>query len=259
MVCHVYVWYDLHRPFYVGIGGDARLKSSKRNKRATNRRKDAETRGTFRQEVVLTGSRTSCEEVEKLLIFTYGSVAYGGILFNFTKGGDGGDTFSAQPPERKEEITRKIKESQDPEVRSQCGKLGGPLAALTNKERGNGPWNPGWVQKGAEASLKSRKENPERWEEISRKGAENSWAGEAGARHREVNAAACSDTGKKNKGSRTITNGVVEKKLFPGEVMPGGYYYGRLKRKWINNGLEEKQCLFSDPLPEGFTTGRLPR
>ena len=259
MNCHVYIWYDSHRPFYVGIGNDNRIKSSKRNKRATARRKRAEAAGTFRQEVILTASRRSCGEVEKLLIFTYGSISSGGLLFNFTEGGDGGDTFSAQPQEKKDELRRKFQKILTPEVCSKGGKSGGPAAVETNRERGNGPWDPEWLRRGKEASLRSRRENPESWSEISRKGAENSWEGEVGEKHKSINAAACSKTGKNNRGTRTINNGLREKKLFPGDCMPEGYSYGRLKRRWVNNGLQERQLLKTDSLPIGFCEGRLPR
>jgi hypothetical protein len=228
VLCNVYVWYDNNRPFYVGIGGDNRLKSTKRNRRATSRRKRAEDAGAFRQEVVLTASRQNCCEVEKLLIKTYGSVSNGGLLFNFTSGGDGGDTFSAQTLERKEEIIRKIRESQDPEVRRKCGQLGGPISARINKERGNGPWDPEWVQKGLDALAKFQKENPEHCKIAGTKGATSSWEGEAGEKHREANAKACSETGKKNKGRRWITNGKYNSYWRPelGSV-PEGWAFGR--------------------------------
>ena len=259
MYCHVYVWYDKYRPFYVGIGGDNRLKSPKRNKRATSRRKKAETLGTFKQEVVVTGSRQSCSEVEKLLIRTYGSVSQGGLLFNFTPGGDGGDTFSAQTPERKEEIVRKIRESQDPEVRKKCGQLGGPISAQINKERGNGPWNPEWVQKGHDAREEFLKNNPDHLKTIGAKGALSSWEGDSGIRHREINAAACSETGKKNKGKVWVNDGAEEKTIAGNQPLPKGFIEGRLKRKWVTDGVTETQVLASAPLPTGFCLGRLPR
>jgi hypothetical protein len=259
MACNVYIWYDNNQPFYVGIGGETRLNHPKRNKWATNRRKKSEERGNFRQEVILTASRKNCSEVEKLLIRTYGRVSEGGLLFNFTLGGDGGDTYSMQSAKRKEEIKRKRKVNTPPESFSLGGKAGGVRAAEINKTRGNGPWDPNWVKKGTEASVKSRLENPDEWREISIKGAQSSWKGDSGVRHREINAAACAGTGKNNRGSRTITNGEIEKKLFPGEAMPEGYYHGRLKRRWVNNGFKERQCLASGPIPEGFLEGRLPR
>ena len=259
MDCHVYIWYDKHQPFYVGIGGESRLKSPRRNKWATLRRKKAEALGTFKQEVVLTGSRKNCGEVEKLLIRTYGSVSKGGLLFNFTDGGDGGDTFSAQTPERKEEIVNKIREGQDPEVRKRCGQLGGPISAQINKERGNGPWDPEWVQKGRDASAKFREENPDHWEIAGAKGPTSSWEGDAGDRHREINAATCSETGKKNKGRIHINNGIEEKTIPGNQPLPEGFTKGRLKRKWVTDGATENQILSSAQLPPGFRPGRLPR
>ena len=258
MDCHVYIWYDSHRPFYVGIGNDNRIKSSKRNKRATARRKRAEASGTFKQEVILTASRKSCGEVAKLLLSVYGSVSDGGLLFNFTKGGDGGDTFSFQPSERKEEIRRKIKENQDPEVRRQCGKRGGPIAAQINRERGNGPWDPEWRQRGQEALERYQEENPEHWAIVGILGASASWEGEAGHRHREINATACSKIGKKNKGRKWVNDGREERTIEGNQEVPTGFVLGRLKRIWVNDGTKEIQILSSTFPPAGFMRGRLP-
>jgi hypothetical protein len=99
--CNVYVWYDKKVPFYVGIGGDSRVKSKRRNKWATGRRKDSEARGDFSQEVIFSGLRNSCEGIERHLIASWKSVSQGGILFNFTEGGDGGDTFTNASEEEK--------------------------------------------------------------------------------------------------------------------------------------------------------------
>lgn len=96
--CNVYVWFDRKDPFYVGIGGEKRLKSKYRNKWAMARRRESELRGDFRQEVVFTGQRSSCETIETHLIFCWGSVVNNGILFNFTPGGDGmKDTYNIPP------------------------------------------------------------------------------------------------------------------------------------------------------------------
>lgn len=205
----------------------------------------------------MSGSRYNCGEVEKLLIHTYGSVSHGGLLFNFTPGGDGGDTFSLQTEERKAEIVRKIKERTDPEVRKRCGELGGPISARVNKERGNGPWDPEWVQKGKDALAEFQRNNPEHWGIAGAKGAANSWEGESGELHREINAAACSKTGKKNKGRRWVNNGTEEKTIEGGGITPEGFSEGRLKRKWVNDGVSNTQLLLSDPLPPGFFPGRL--
>ena len=97
--CNVYVWFDRKVPFYVGIGGQKRLKSKRRNRWATNRRKDSEQRGDFHQEVVFTGQRSSCELIETHLISCWGSVINKGFLFNFTPGGDGMKNTYNIPPE----------------------------------------------------------------------------------------------------------------------------------------------------------------
>lgn len=140
--CNVYLWLDNNVPFYVGIGGDKRLLSKKRNKWATNRRQQAEERGSFRQEVILAGSRPACCSTEELLISTYGSVVNGGLLFNFTPGGDGGIDKSLLPPESMDRIisggikgSKKAKEMgvgfwspEMTEIRKQNGVLSGNLA-----------------------------------------------------------------------------------------------------------------------------------
>jgi hypothetical protein len=87
--CNVYLWLDNNVPFYVGIGSKTRSKCRKHNKQAEGRRKRAEASNTFTIQYVFTGSRASCEEIESFLISCYGSIIAGGILFNFTPGGDG--------------------------------------------------------------------------------------------------------------------------------------------------------------------------
>ena len=125
MDCSVYIWYEGNRPFYVGMGNSRRLKNRQRNPHATIRRKKAEQAGIFRQEVVLSGSRKSCEETEKFLISFYGSVTEGGLLFNFSAGGEGGDTFTFQSEERKREITKKRKQKLKDGQFKTMGKAGG--------------------------------------------------------------------------------------------------------------------------------------
>jgi hypothetical protein len=97
--CNVYIWFDKEVPFYVGIGGVKRLKSRHRNKWATSRRKESEKRNDFIQEVVFSGDRRTCEEIETFLITVWGSVVNGGILFNFTSGGDGMKNTYNIPPD----------------------------------------------------------------------------------------------------------------------------------------------------------------
>lgn len=87
--CNVYLWLDNNLPFYVGIGPTSRAQCRKHNKQAEGRRKNAEKRNSFRIDYVFTGSRVSCEGIERHLILCYGSVTLGGLLFNFTPGGDG--------------------------------------------------------------------------------------------------------------------------------------------------------------------------
>jgi hypothetical protein len=87
--CNVYLWLDENVPFYVGIGPKSRAECRKHNKQAEGRRKTSETRKAFRIDYVFSGSRPSCESIECFLISCFGSVTSGGLLFNFTPGGDG--------------------------------------------------------------------------------------------------------------------------------------------------------------------------
>ena len=87
--CNVYLWLDNGRPFYVGIGSLERSACRKHNLQAEGRRKAAESNGCFKIDVVFTGSRENCQTIETDLISSYGSVVSGGLLFNFTPGGDG--------------------------------------------------------------------------------------------------------------------------------------------------------------------------
>jgi hypothetical protein len=87
--CKVYLWLDNNIPFYVGIGPESRAKCRKHNKQAEGRRKNSEARKSFCIEFVFSGSRPSCEDIETHLIACYGSIANGGLLANFTPGGDG--------------------------------------------------------------------------------------------------------------------------------------------------------------------------
>ena len=60
------------------------------------------------------------------------------------------------------------------------------------------------------------------------------------------------------------TNGFNEKRLFPNEPIPEGYYPGRVKspittkdKIWVNNGKEAFFIEKDDIIPEGFVKGRL--
>jgi hypothetical protein len=88
---------DKNIPFYVGMGSVKRSKCRYHNKQAEGRRRKAEINQTFRIEYVFVGSRSSCSDIETLLISSYGSVISGGILYNFTPGGDGGVNSSMLP------------------------------------------------------------------------------------------------------------------------------------------------------------------
>jgi hypothetical protein len=140
--CNVYVWYDKKVPFYVGIGGDSRVKSKRRNKWATGRRKDSEARGDFSQEVIFSGLRSSCEVIERHLIASWKSVSQGGILFNFTEGGDGGDTFSLLPGGKQENVRNGARR-----VAEIYAHDNGVLTGNKHYQENTGLFNPSYVEK----------------------------------------------------------------------------------------------------------------
>jgi hypothetical protein len=107
--CRVYLWLDKNIPFYVGIGSVKRSKCRRHNKQAEGRRRKAEINQTFKIEYVFVGSRTSCSDIESFLISSYGSVTSGGILFNFTPGGDGGVSSSMLPEDSLKRMIRGCK------------------------------------------------------------------------------------------------------------------------------------------------------
>jgi hypothetical protein len=97
--CSVYLWMDRNTPFYVGIGSKKRSKCRSHNKQAEGRRLKSEASKSFRIDYLHTGSRLSCADLESFLICHYGSVVNGGLLFNFTPGGDGGVDSNLLPKE----------------------------------------------------------------------------------------------------------------------------------------------------------------
>lgn len=148
------MWFDGQTPFYVGIGDEHRLKRRERNKWATTRRKEAESRGTFKQEIVFKGPRQSCIETEKFLISQYKSVRDGGCLFNFTEGGDGGDTFSLLPPEKQENVRNGAKKVAEAHAKSNGRKNGSKL--FINKKGLFDPNNKEAILKGRQLGAKNQ-------------------------------------------------------------------------------------------------------
>jgi hypothetical protein len=94
----VYLWCDNDVPFYVGKGDSTRPYSWKsRNRRIKYKRKKCEEMGTFNIFIVSTGltNEYACY-LEKSIIKNNPQ------LFNYTFGGDGGDTFTKLTEEEKQ-------------------------------------------------------------------------------------------------------------------------------------------------------------
>ena len=224
----VYIWLNKEEPFYVGKGLPGRELQKRRNKACSSKRLVSESKGDFSIEVIATGltSLEACS-LEKELISTIGTGKSGGPLLNFTEGGDGGDTWTLLPEDvKRERLARRKKilhTFRDKLV--EAGKKGGKIAAEINKAKSQGPWDEDWAIRGREAAKSWRENNREKHVNFSKKGAKALWNIPG---QKEINAKACSKTGKANRGSRWITNGTINKKLRPGQTMPESFYFGRV-------------------------------
>ena len=103
----VYLWCDGNIPFYVGKGDIERPYSWKnRNNRIINKRKFCEKTGTFNIFIVSSGlSNDYACILEKSIIKNNPQ------LYNYTFGGDGGDTFSKLTEEQKQRKRKLLSES----------------------------------------------------------------------------------------------------------------------------------------------------
>lgn len=94
----VYLWCDEDIPFYAGKGDIGRPYSWKsRNNRIINKRKYCEKNGTFNIFIVSSGLSN-----EYACILEKSIIRNNIQLYNYTSGGDGGDTFSKMTEEQKQ-------------------------------------------------------------------------------------------------------------------------------------------------------------
>lgn len=101
MTCLVYVHLCDRVPFYVGIGLEGRPTSKKsRNPLHLNVWNKSVEEEKFEVQVVYRGTRRECKDLEKSLIREFGKRVDGGLLCNFTDGGDGGNTVTPENRER---------------------------------------------------------------------------------------------------------------------------------------------------------------
>ena len=108
MECCVYVHLRDRVPFYVGIGKEGRpVSRKKRNKFHLSVWDKSEEEGSFEVLVVWEGRREDCGELEKSLIRQFGKRVDGGLLCNFTDGGDGGLTLHDGNRQQVSDLKRK--------------------------------------------------------------------------------------------------------------------------------------------------------
>lgn len=155
----VYLWCDLDIPFYVGKGNVDRPYSNKnRNQRILNKRKKCEMRKTFNIFIVSSGISN-----EYACILEKSIISNNPQLFNYTKGGDGGDTFSKMSEEEKIKKRKKLSEAalKNKDKLSEYGKVGAKIV-VENKLGVHGCSSDKlkeWGYKGGKISGKKCKEN----------------------------------------------------------------------------------------------------
>jgi len=199
----LYTWWDGDVPFYVGIGSPGReVQWRKRNPHCYAKRKSAESKGTFKVLIELTGlSWEEAGKLERKRIAEIGMISQGtGPLTNYAEGGNGGNTRLGWTEERWEEfriLHKQVMANSDGP--SKGGKIGGALV---------------------------------------------------GSR-------------------RYITNGVENKRIPEGEILPKGYWYGLTRDsskqtmankksmgcKYITNGVKNKRISHTEEIPEGWRLG----
>jgi hypothetical protein len=120
----LYTWWDEDVPFYVGVGNPGReLEWRKRNPHCYAKRKSAESKGTFKVLIEITGlAWEEAWDLEKKRIAEIGTIAQGnGTLTNYAEGGNGGNTQLGWPEERKQEFKLKMREVNASRPRSSYG------------------------------------------------------------------------------------------------------------------------------------------
>jgi hypothetical protein len=107
----LYTWWDGDVPFYVGIGNPGReVQWRKRNPHCYAKRKSAESKGTFKVLIELTGlSWEEAWDLEKKRIAEIGMISQGtGPLTNYAEGGNGGNTQLGWDEDRKQKFKSKM-------------------------------------------------------------------------------------------------------------------------------------------------------
>ena len=109
----LYTWWDGDVPFYVGIGSPGReVQWRKRNPHCYAKRKSAESKGTFKVLIELTGlSWEEAGKLERKRIAEIGMISQGtGSLTNYAEGGNGGNTQLGWDENQKQAFRDKMSE-----------------------------------------------------------------------------------------------------------------------------------------------------
>jgi len=107
----LYSWWDGGVPFYIGIGNPGReTEWRKRNPHCYAKRKSAESRGTFKIQVEITGlTWEQAWDLERKRISEIGMICNGtGTLTNYAEGGNGGNTHLGWTQEKRQEFSKKM-------------------------------------------------------------------------------------------------------------------------------------------------------
>jgi hypothetical protein len=120
----LYSWWDGEVPFYIGIGNPGReAEWRKRNPHCYAKRKSAESKGTFRIQVEVTGlTWEQAWDLERKRISEIGMICNEtGTLTNYAEGGNGGNTQLGWNDQRREEFICKMKEVNSGRPKSSYG------------------------------------------------------------------------------------------------------------------------------------------
>lgn len=149
----LYSWWDGEVPFYVGIGNPGReTEWRKRNPHCYAKRKSAESKGTFKVQVEVTGlTWEKAWDLERKRIAEIGMICNGtGTLTNYAEGGNGGNTQTGWTQERKQEFRDKMSTVNSSRPSSSYGHTKGTRWVNNGVEQsrisGDAPIPKGWVK-----------------------------------------------------------------------------------------------------------------
>lgn len=209
----LYSWWDGEVPFYVGIGNPGReTEWRKRNPHCYAKRKSAESKGTFKVQVEVTGlTWEQAWDLERKRISEVGMICNGtGTLTNYAEGGNGGNTRLGWSEDRWEEHKTIHREAMRlSEGPAKGGRAGGKVVG-SRRYITNGSTN---------KRLPQGEPLPEGyWYGLTRSSESQSRAN------------------KETTGCRYITDGTENRRLLSGEEVPQGWRPGMTKTHYRGQG-----------------------